>query len=768
MEEPIRKEEILDFEGTRNELAKLIADFEKLNTLLGKELKDNVSALTVVIEKYNVSTKEGQIGVRNAIATAESYREEQKELTKIDKELITLKAKLKDTWKDAAIEVERYKKMLSENNAENKKLIQLEGSAVGSVNRLRAELKELVSEYNKLDAAARERAAPAIKKLEDQLKSADEAIGRHQRNVGNYPKITKIASEGFGNLTNAIGGVTGEIGNAVSSFTTAGGVVGLFTTLIAALATAWKNTKENVELYLASADKLKYGFAGYSQDAEKERKETLKRAKGQISAGIQALTEANAGLEYQGSTEAQKEIYKLQADSAKLMIEEGKLLKDQVYGIKDKFGWTQKYNKLLQEQETINDEKLAKETKWEGLEADLTKQRAIVLSTTASSVEMTKAKNDADKIANQLIKEKTDFINLEIKNLDALSKITGTEELVEEKRNALEKELNSIQKEYYNDKIKINKLDKISAKDAKDVFKARHDQEVIAEKENQKFIDDYLDTDKDAKDKQWDADVKYGKAIYDLQNKNAAEQYKVWEKENEKEAKLTEEHEKLKREILGESLKRVGDALNSLSDLYEANKQRELSAAGSNADARLEIEKKYAKKQQALGIGQALINGAMAITEIWKKWSANPVLAAVFTALSAAETLAQVAIIKSQKFARGGSGVLNGPSHASGGVNVGIGEAEGGEHISITSRNMTSRYGPKMLDAVANSINQGKFFEVWGNVNRSMGTTDPYTKKMFDLMNNTPTVYTDSSGNTVKEYPNGQKYVIKSFKFFTN
>jgi hypothetical protein len=226
-----------------------------------------------------------------------------------------------------------------------------------------------------------------------------------------------------------------------------------------------------------------------------------------------------------------------------------------------------------------------------------------------------------------------------------------------------------------------------------------------------------------------------------------------------------EEH---KKEILDESFQHIANSFTSLADIFEINKQRELSAAGDNAEKREAIERKYSEKQKLLAEGQALINGAVAITEIWRKWGAvNAVFAGILTALVGAQTAAQVAVIRSQKFARGGSGILEGPVHASGGVNIGIGEAEGGEHISVTSRAMTSRYGSGMLDAVSNSINQGKFFEVWSNANKSM-EGDPYTRKMYELMRKTPSVYTDSEGNTVKEYPNGEKYVIKNFRMFRN
>jgi hypothetical protein len=244
---------------------------------------------------------------------------------------------------------------------------------------------------------------------------------------------------------------------------------------------------------------------------------------------------------------------------------------------------------------------------------------------------------------------------------------------------------------------------------------------------------------------------------------NAAErEWALIEETENKREKVDQQSLERRQEITAESFGIISNSINQLGDLYQTQKENELSAAGDNATKREEIERKYARRQQILSIGQALINGAMAVTEIQKKWAAFPPIAAIFTALTVASTLAQVAIIRAQKFAKGGSGVLEGPSHQRGGINVGIGEAEGGEHIAITSRKMTNRYGSKMLDAVSNSINQGKFFEVWANVNKEM-TSDPYTKKMFELMERTPTVYNDTNGDTVKEYPNGQKYVIKRF-----
>lgn len=255
------------------------------------------------------------------------------------------------------------------------------------------------------------------------------------------------------------------------------------------------------------------------------------------------------------------------------------------------------------------------------------------------------------------------------------------------------------------------------------------------------------------------------------QNKEIAEEQKRQIKAvSDYEIQERQKTETEKEAITQEYLTQASTSLTVFGDLFESAKQRELSAVGDNAKAREEIERKYAKRQQVLSIGQALVNGAMAITEIQKKWAANPVMMGILTALESARTIAQVAVIKGQKFAKGGSGILEGAVHASGGVPImGVGEAEGGEHFSITSRAMTSKYGGRMLDAVSSSINQGKFFEVWANANKGMGVTaDPYTKKMYELMTKTPTVYTDSTGATVKEYADGRKIIIKKMQFFKN
>ena len=106
-----------------------------------------------------------------------------------------------------------------------------------------------------------------------------------------------------------------------------------------------------------------------------------------------------------------------------------------------------------------------------------------------------------------------------------------------------------------------------------------------------------------------------------------------------------------KQKIVQESFNIIAGFTYALGDLYESQKQRELSAAGDNAKKREEIERKYARKQQLISVAQALISGAEGIL----KTGANlgyP-LAIPFQILQGIQTAIQVGIIKSQKFATG-------------------------------------------------------------------------------------------------------------------
>ena len=69
-------------------------------------------------------------------------------------------------------------------------------------------------------------------------------------------------------------------------------------------------------------------------------------------------------------------------------------------------------------------------------------------------------------------------------------------------------------------------------------------------------------------------------------------------------------------------------------------------------------------REQAANIVQALINGALAITNIWAQWGGQPIVAAVLTAVAAATNAVQIAAIASQPNPYYKGGYIRGKQYA--------------------------------------------------------------------------------------------------------
>jgi TP901 family phage tail tape measure protein len=129
-----------------------------------------------------------------------------------------------------------------------------------------------------------------------------------------------------------------------------------------------------------------------------------------------------------------------------------------------------------------------------------------------------------------------------------------------------------------------------------------------------------------------------------------------------------------KREAIQQSLQIASNAVSALSDFTLRAMDKEIEAAGDNKEKRLAIEQDYFKKQKKWAIAQAIINGALAVTNMMANvpLSALNPLTWVGIGIAAASTIAQVAVIASQNFAAGA--VVSGPTMAN------IGEYPGARH----------------------------------------------------------------------------------------
>ena len=117
-------------------------------------------------------------------------------------------------------------------------------------------------------------------------------------------------------------------------------------------------------------------------------------------------------------------------------------------------------------------------------------------------------------------------------------------------------------------------------------------------------------------------------------------------------------------EIANQVLDQMSSAVSSAREAEYASldawKEKELTAAGDNAEKReqieeqyeakkLEIQKKYADIDMGIQIAKAIAAGALAMIQAWVAAAANPVAAGVIMGLIAATTAAQVATIVAQR-----------------------------------------------------------------------------------------------------------------------
>lgn len=160
--------------------------------------------------------------------------------------------------------------------------------------------------------------------------------------------------------------------------------------------------------------------------------------------------------------------------------------------------------------------------------------------------------------------------------------------------------------------------------------------------------------------------------------------------------RLNDELEAIDREA--ESEKAILEGKLEKGVISQKEYEKKLAELDEETAARKEEANKEAfEKQKRWNIGQALMNAALAITNVWAQHAGFPIMAGILTAITAATTAAEIAVIASQKYARGGE--LHGASHAQGGIKGFVGnqhiEAEGGEIIinkrsSAKHRNLLS------------------------------------------------------------------------------
>lgn len=216
-------------------------------------------------------------------------------------------------------------------------------------------------------------------------------------------------------------------------------------------------------------------------------------------------------------------------------------------------------------------------------------------------------------------------------------------------------------------------------------------------------------------------------------------------------ARTNIENQALKRDMANNDKRKRELEMNAKKGLITQNevKIQTMKMDQEIDDKRRKLEAAQFERQKKQQIAQALINGAIGITQAWAK-PGFP-LAIALTAVIAAQTAAQIAVINSQKpqFAHGG--ILPGPSHREGGLPVinprtgqAVAEVEGGELI-LSKRFVQSN--PSLVPTLLHASKQGQrlmFLERQYQGINYAGLAGNFKKKYAD-----GGIF-DSSGNTTQ------------------
>jgi len=198
---------------------------------------------------------------------------------------------------------------------------------------------------------------------------------------------------------------------------------------------------------------------------------------------------------------------------------------------------------------------------------------------------------------------------------------------------------------------------------------------------------------------------------------------------SERELAQTEKQYKKEKKLLDSKLKSglisQEEYDNSIIDLNKAKVKKEN-----------EIKKKQFESEKSLNIVKAIMATAMGVAN---SLSMGMPWGAVLAALSAAAGAVQIANISKQQYVpveAAGGGILRGPLHAAGGINMGNVEAEGDEFI--INRASTQAYEPLL-----NSINQA------GNTNGDPNNVSPLIDydRLAGAINSKEVIIVDSKIN---------------------
>lgn len=182
---------------------------------------DSIKGVKLLIEQIQILKKELKELAVNAGKSVESFKVDQanikeiqklskaqetllatqKELTKLEKQEVQLKAKLVTLQSDETDQIQELRVQTQELNKKKKEEAKERLGLIGAYQKQSKRLNELRKDYKNIIVAEgkstkeTKKLLKEIQKLDRELKEVDESAGQFQRNVGNYPETLSKATK---------------------------------------------------------------------------------------------------------------------------------------------------------------------------------------------------------------------------------------------------------------------------------------------------------------------------------------------------------------------------------------------------------------------------------------------------------------------------------------------------------------------------------------------------------------------------------------------
>ena len=544
-----------------------------------------------------------------------------------------------------------------------------------SVDQNRKTLNALTTEYIKADKVGREKLAPTIKKISDELKKQEGAIGDTRRNVGNYGDSFKDA---FSTITSGIPAL-GGFANAQKGVNLAleANPIGAVVALLTGLVQIFSQNKEVADQVSFAIAGLNKGF-GFIIDTIVNTVSSFDNLTEAITHPIKFLSKLASG-----TAQAAKEGYNASKAFDELTVANAKLNAEISVG---------------QEKSDALTKSLKDRTK--------TEQERIKIANQIADLEVSNAQKLAKLRADEL-----NALNLQNKNRT----LSGEEQArVIEKQGEVEvAQLQAITAENQR-QTRINIL---LEKEATTAAKENKEVKSKVRQEELKSLEETLNKEKELRDKaeednanrELDAQVRQAQITANRVGSESAridaeiiarqrllenEQLTATERENiiresedritgiKKEAgekqlaekeKLLQEEQQAQAQTEQAIFGAISNGISAISDILNAeidNKTQELDDALKSgaisqdqyAKQTTELKKKQFEQNKAIALSSAILQGINATLAAFTSGSAIPIVGAVtgpvFAALAAAFAAVQVGIIAAQPMPAFASGVI--------------------------------------------------------------------------------------------------------------